>query len=57
MLITMLVIQMSLGILTLINSVGIIPVGLGVMHQAGGLLLLTVALYMVYTTSGKLEEA
>ncbi|MFN7119057.1 MAG: COX15/CtaA family protein [Saprospiraceae bacterium] len=48
LLITMLGIQFLLGVLTVINSVGTIPVGLGVLHQAGALLLLTVALFLNY---------
>ena len=53
LLITMLVIQVSLGILTLINCVGAIPVGLGVYHQAGAILLLTVVLFFNYQTTAK----
>ncbi|HMO39793.1 MAG TPA: COX15/CtaA family protein [Saprospiraceae bacterium] len=48
LLITMLVIQVLLGILTAVNSVGVIPVGLGVLHQAGALLLLSIALFLNY---------
>jgi len=44
--------QVLLGILTLVNSVGIIPVGLGVMHQAGALLLLTTAMFQLYLLGG-----
>jgi cytochrome c oxidase assembly protein subunit 15 len=44
--------QVLLGILTVINCVGIIPVGLGVFHQAGALLLLTVVLYLNYQLRG-----
>ena len=51
MLITMLVIQVLLGILTVINCIGTIPLGLGVMHQAGALLLLTVAILFSYQTN------
>ncbi len=51
LLITMLIIQIVLGILTVVNSVGVIPVGLGVLHQAGALLLLTVALFLNYQFS------
>ncbi len=39
--------QVTLGILTLVHSVGSIPVGLGVYHQAVGVLLLTV-MFVVY---------
>lgn len=48
MLITMLVIQVVLGIGTVMNCVGYIPLSWGVLHQAGGLLLLTAALYHYY---------
>jgi heme a synthase len=40
--------QVLLGILTVINCIGTIPLGLGVFHQAGALLLLTVVLYLNY---------
>jgi len=51
MLITMLVIQVLLGIFTLINCDGQIPVGLGVLHQAGALVLLTLTLLVNYQFS------
>lgn len=38
--------QVILGILTLINCVGVIPVGLGVMHQAGALFVLSAILFL-----------
>lgn len=44
----MLVIQISLGIFTLLYSVGTIPVSLGVLHQAGALVLLGIALFVNY---------
>lgn len=50
MLVTMLVIQAMLGILTVINCIGHIPVSLGVLHQAGALILLAIALLLVYRT-------
>ncbi len=53
LLISMLIIQMSLGILTLIYSRGVIPVGLGVMHQGGALLLLTCILYLTFLSSSR----
>jgi heme a synthase len=43
--------QTALGILTLIFAV---PVSLGVLHQAGALLLLTAALYLAYCRAPKL---
>lgn len=48
LLVSMLVIQVVLGILTVINSVGVIPVGLGVLHQAGAIFLLSAVLYVDY---------
>ncbi len=48
LLVTMLVIQVLLGIFTLINCKGSIPVGLGVMHQGGALLLLGTVLFVNY---------
>ncbi|MBK7873000.1 MAG: COX15/CtaA family protein [Saprospiraceae bacterium] len=56
LLIIMLITQVLLGIFTLINSTGIIPVGLGVMHQAGALLLLTIALFLNYQFKSKIES-
>ncbi|MCB0532038.1 MAG: COX15/CtaA family protein [Lewinellaceae bacterium] len=44
----MLTLQVTLGILTLINCIGHIPVLLGVLHQAGAVLLLSVVLYVTY---------
>lgn len=46
LLVTVLVIQILLGILTLINCKGKVPVGLGVFHQGWALVLLTVSLYL-----------
>ncbi len=48
LLVSMLVIQVLLGIFTLVNCVGTVPVGLGVLHQAGALVLLTFTLVLVY---------
>jgi len=48
MLISMLVIQVLLGIFTLLNSLGSIPVGLGVMHQGGALILLSIVLFLLF---------
>ena len=48
LLISMLIIQVALGVFTLVNCIGVIPVGLGVLHQAGALLLLTVMLLVDY---------
>ena len=38
-------IQVILGIFTLIHSKGVIPVDLGVLHQGGAILLLMAVLY------------
>lgn len=40
--------QVLLGILTVINCIGTIPVGLGVLHQGGAVLLLTVLFYVYF---------
>ncbi len=45
-LVIMLVIQFSLGVLTVINSIGHIPIAYGVMHQGMALLLLGALLYI-----------
>ncbi len=57
LLITMLIIQMTLGILTLLYSKGTIPVGLGVMHQGGALLLLTSILFLTFMATRKRKFA
>lgn len=44
----LLVSQVILGILTLVNCIGIIPVGLGSLHQGFAILLLSAALYLNY---------
>lgn len=41
-------VQVLLGILTLVNSVGSIPLFYGVMHQAIAIFILSIALYMLY---------
>lgn len=48
----LLCVQVALGIATVMTSIGTIPVGLGVLHQAGGLLLLTAALYVYFLLGG-----
>ena len=48
---SILVFQIILGVLTLLNGIGQIPLFLGVMHQAFGLLLLASMLYIVYQFS------
>lgn len=47
-LLTMIVVQVLLGIFTLINCNGRIPVVLGVLHQAGAILLLGILLFVSY---------
>lgn len=50
-------VQVLLGIFTLINCVGQVPVGLGVFHQAGAVLLFSTLLYVVYLLAGKKADA
>ncbi|GAA5220036.1 COX15/CtaA family protein [Membranihabitans marinus] len=47
--ITLFLFQIALGILTVINSVGMVPVGWGVAHQINGILLFIVSLMYSYT--------
>lgn len=56
MLITLLITQVLLGIFTLINSIGIIPVGLGVLHQAVAILLLAVVIFIKYQMGGAVNQ-
>ena len=49
-LILSLFVQLVLGIYTVINCFGKIPLFLGVMHQAGAIILLTALLYMMRST-------
>lgn len=51
-------IQVLLGILTLINSVGSVPVGLGVFHQGAGVLVLAsfFTLFYAYTRASRKYE-
>jgi cytochrome c oxidase assembly protein subunit 15 len=51
LLLLILIIQVTLGILTLLFSVGKIPLFWGVAHQAGGLLLLVAMLFVNYQFS------
>jgi cytochrome c oxidase assembly protein subunit 15 len=56
LLITMLTIQVVLGIITVINCIGEIPIFLGVLHQFGALMLLTVVYISYYVLKhSKLE--
>lgn len=47
-LVGMVLVQVGLGIFTLLYSIGTIPVGLGVLHQAGALVLLSIILFNLY---------
>ncbi|TSA50953.1 MAG: heme A synthase [Sphingobacteriales bacterium] len=47
-LVAMIFIQATLGIITVISSMGSVPVLWGVLHQAGGLITFTFALMLVY---------
>jgi len=53
LLVSVLATQVVLGVLTVVNSIGTVPVGLGVYHQAGALLLLSAVLYVDYQLLGK----
>ncbi len=55
-LVSLLIIQVGLGIATLVNSVGVIPVGLGVLHQGTALLLLSAMLFVDYQLVGNNKE-
>jgi cytochrome c oxidase assembly protein subunit 15 len=50
-LLVVLSLQVLLGVLTLINCISKIPVGLGVMHQAGAVILFSVLLFVAYQFS------
>lgn len=52
LLISMLVIQFLLGIYTVINCFGSAPLGLGVLHQSGAILLLSISLFLNYQSTG-----
>lgn len=55
-LLVMLLVQVLLGILTLLNCIGSIPVALGVLHQAGAIVLMSLLLFVTYQM-GTAEEA
>ncbi|MCB0643584.1 MAG: COX15/CtaA family protein [Phaeodactylibacter sp.] len=48
LLLSMVLVQFLLGVLTIINSIGKVPVSYGVMHQGGALILLVILLYVNY---------
>ncbi len=52
----MLLVQVLLGILTIVNSFGKIPLVYGVLHQAGALLLLAFVLYSTFHMNRRLKE-
>jgi heme a synthase len=54
-LISLLIIQIVLGVTVLIQSIGSIPLLYGVLHQAVAILLLTVAIYLFYSYYHKTE--
>ncbi|MFK8103528.1 MAG: COX15/CtaA family protein [Saprospiraceae bacterium] len=54
LLVIMLIIQFLLGVFTLVSCKGSIPVGLGVLHQAGALALLSFSLFVNYLLTRKL---
>ena len=51
MLISLLIIQVLLGVFTVVNCVGNIPLWLGVAHQIGAILLLMATLFIDYQTN------
>jgi cytochrome c oxidase assembly protein subunit 15 len=55
-LLSVLFVQILLGILTLIHCIGTIPVVLGVLHQGGAVLLLSVLLFACYKTSDTMND-
>lgn len=57
MLIIMLIMQVVLGIWTVLSCQGKIPVLQGVLHQAGALFLLTASLYLFYLLDGKSSKS
>ena len=49
MLVSLLVLQILLGILTVVNCNGGIPVGYGIAHQAIGVMLFIVTMFLFYS--------
>ena len=52
----MIFIQVLLGIFTLLYCKGTVPIGLGVFHQAGALLLLSIVLFLNYQLRNSVEK-
>ncbi len=55
LLITLLVTQFILGILTIVNAIGSIPIGYGALHQCVALLLFAALLYVLYHLKPRLS--
>jgi heme a synthase len=55
-LLVVVLLQFLLGILTVVNAVGRVPVTLGVLHQAGAVLLLTAVIYLLYRSRQMAES-
>ena len=55
-LLSVLSVQVLLGIFTLINCTGVVPVGLGVLHQAGAVVLIGVILWVCYKTAKRSKD-
>ncbi len=52
LLVSMLLVQVLLGIFTLLYCIGTVPVALGVLHQAGAIILLSILLFVTYQLNG-----
>jgi cytochrome c oxidase assembly protein subunit 15 len=49
-------VQFLLGVLTIVNSIGRVPIAYGVLHQAVALLLLVALLYVIYQVTPKVQK-
>lgn len=56
LLISMLSVQFLLGVFTIINCKGTIPVGLGSLHQGGAIILLSIALFINFQLTSKTAQ-
>ena len=56
LLLSLLALQVTLGIITLVNCTGSVPVDLGVYHQACAVLLIGVILWSFYRTSERVKS-